>query len=86
MFLCKSSYTEVQCIVSWCDGHIHILNATKTKEMVLDPRGVVDHKPVSVKGQVVKQVTQFKYFGITLDCKLSCGVCLLKDQSLICVD
>ena len=45
-------------------------NATKTKEMVFDPRSVGNHKPVSIKGQVVKQVTQFKSLGITLDCKL----------------
>ena len=37
--------------------------------MVFDPRSVGD-KPVSIKGQVVKQVTQLKYLGITLDCKL----------------
>ena len=46
------------------------LNATKSKEMVCDPRSVGDNKPVSIKGQVVKQVTHFKYLGITLDCKL----------------
>ena len=38
--------------------------------MVFDPRGVGDHEPVSIKGQVVKQVTQFEYLGITLDSKL----------------
>ena len=63
-------HTEVQRIVSWCDGHNLILNATKTKEMVFHPRSVGDHKIVSIKGQLVKQVTQFKYLGITLDCKL----------------
>ena len=63
-------HTELQRIVPWCDGHNLILNATKSKEMVFDPRSVGDHKPVSIKGQVVKQVTQFKYLGITLDCKL----------------
>ncbi|KAK0155032.1 RNA-directed DNA polymerase from mobile element jockey [Merluccius polli] len=62
--------TEVQDKVLWCEDHNLILNVDKTKEMIFDPKGVGDHSPVFIKGEMVQQVSNFKYLGIYFDCQL----------------
>lgn len=59
--------SEVDQVVQWCDNHKLVLNVTKTKEMIFDPRGVGNHSSVTVKGQDIEQVMSYKYLGILLD-------------------
>ena len=39
----------------------------KTEEMVFDPRGVGDHRPVIIHNQAIAQVQTYKYLGVFVD-------------------
>lgn len=60
-------FMEVNKFVQWCDNTYLIINTKKTKEMVLGPRSVGDHTPLSIHSEEIKQVTSFRYLGIHLD-------------------
>jgi len=45
--------------------------ATKTVEMLLDPKSVADQSPVSIQGDSINQVTSFKYLGVHTDSDFS---------------
>lgn len=53
--------------MQWCDANHLILNVSKTKEMILDPRSVGDHSPVVIHDTHISQVSTYRYLGIHLD-------------------
>ena len=58
---------EVEHLVRKCDLNNLELNPTKTKEAILDFRRTnkrVTHTPVSIHGQEVERVTNFKFLGV----------------------
>ena len=57
--------------MSWCEGKNLILNVKKTKEIIFDPKSLGDHSPISIHGEVVEQVSSYKYLGVHLDSQLS---------------
>lgn len=46
-------FLEIQGFVEWCDNNHLILNVNKKEEMVFDPRGAFDHKPVVIHNQAM---------------------------------
>lgn len=57
--------------VQWCRLNHLQLNATKTKELVVDFRRSKPHmQPVSIEGVNVEVVSTYKYLGVHLDNKL----------------
>ena len=49
-------------------GNSHlILNTTKTKEMIFDPRNVRLHDPVVIGNMQIEQVSSYKYLGVHMD-------------------
>ena len=48
-----------------------LLNAAKTKELIFDFRHCnISHVPLSIDNAIVEICDNFKYLGITFDCKL----------------
>jgi hypothetical protein len=63
---------EVDCLVSWCDNNNLQLNATKTKEMVVDYRGKKGPvEPLVINGEPIEIVDFFKFLGTTMSNDLS---------------
>ena len=63
--------SAVDDLVRWCDNNHLLLNATKTKEMVIDFRKMVPKpSPLVIKGGEVETVHQYKYLGTILDDRL----------------
>lgn len=65
-------YREViKDFVSWCEvNHLHI-NASKTKEMMIDFRRNTPHStPVNIQGLDIEVVETYKYLGVHLNNKL----------------
>ena len=62
------SYTStLHNFVTWCNDHFLNLNVTKTKELIVDfRRNVTEHKPVTINGEDVEQVPEYKYLGTTI--------------------
>ena len=53
--------------IKWCNDHFLQLNVTKTKELIVDfRRNVTEHKPVTINGEDVEQVPEYKYLGTTI--------------------
>ena len=47
------------------------MNAAKTKEIIFDFRHCnISHVPLSIDNSIVEMCDNFKYLGITFDCKL----------------
>ena len=65
-------FSLIQQFVEWCDRHHLQLNVAKTKEIVIDfrKRTVVDHAPLCIHDSAVEQVSEYKYLGTTISCKL----------------
>lgn len=61
----------VEDLVAWCDAHRLQINTSKTVEMVIDPHLVGDDSPLTIHGQVIEQVSSFKYLGVHIDRDLS---------------
>ena len=58
-------------VVQWCRNNHLQLNATKTKEMVVDSRrSQPPLLPVSIEGVSVEVVNTYKYLGVHIDNKL----------------
>jgi len=53
--------------VGWCDTNSSTLNEMKTVEMIFDPRSDVDHSPVIIHGNIIEQVSLYKYLGVYMD-------------------
>lgn len=61
--------TEVENLVSWSRENNLILNAAKTKEMILDfrrrPKTFV-HQPITINGETVEAVQNIRYLGVNI--------------------
>ena len=68
----ESEYNEqISEVVQWCKAHNLLLNAAKTKELIFDFRHRnISHVPLSIDNSIVDICDNFKYLGITFDCKL----------------
>ena len=56
---------------NWCDNHFLLLNVKKTKEVIFDFRQKDNvHSNISIKGQEVERVKEYKYLGVVFDEKL----------------
>lgn len=64
---------EIDRVVRWCDSNKLVLNATKTKEIIFDPKSIGNHTVVTLNGEAVEQVATFKYLGILFDSDLKWG-------------
>ena len=61
--------TEVKNLVSWSREDNLILNAAKTKEMILDFRRRQKpsvHHPITINGETVEVVQNIKYLGVNI--------------------
>ena len=69
----EKSYREaVEELVEWCDNHYLVLNVTKTEEMIIDFRTKKESlRPLTIKGEDVRQVSSYKYLGTIIDNQLS---------------
>ena len=69
----ESEYNEqISEVVLWCKAHNPLLNAAKTKELIFDFRHCnISHVPLSIDNSIVEICDNFKYLGITFDCKLN---------------
>lgn len=47
-----------------------LLNVSKTKEMIFDPRSIGNNNVVTINGEAVGQVTTSEYLGVMVDPKL----------------
>lgn len=68
------SYSQhIDHLPTWFDGSFLDLNVSKTRELCLG--GSLAHgtvfRPITIKGQEVEQVTEFKYLGTIFDDKLT---------------
>ena len=68
----ESEYNEqISEVVLWRKAHNLLLNAAKTKELIFDFRHCnISHVPLSIDNSIVEMCDNFKYIGITFDCKL----------------
>ena len=68
----ESEYNEqISELVLWCKAHNLLLTAAKTKELIFDFRHCnISHVPLSIDNSIVEICDNFKYLGITFDCKL----------------
>ncbi|KAI4879859.1 hypothetical protein NFI96_004004 [Prochilodus magdalenae] len=56
---------EVDRLAEWCDTNNLLLNAEKTKEIIVDFRRNADsHPPLHIKGTAVERVNSFKFLGV----------------------
>ena len=63
--------SEVDRFVTWCDRSHLVVNTKKTEEMIFDPLGVGDLRPVVIHNQPVTQVLSYKYLGVYIDSRLT---------------
>ena len=68
----ESNYRqEIANAVTWCENHHLVLNASKTKELVIDPRNrPTCIYPSFVGDTAVEIVSKYKYLGTLIDDKL----------------
>ena len=66
--------SEINQFVQWCESNHLSLNTSKTKDMIFYSKAVCRHQPVYINGQIIEQVSTYKYLGITLDVKLTWGL------------
>ena len=58
---------EVRRLVGWCDSNDLELNVSKTKEVIIDFRkSRTLHDPLIINGQLVEQVSSFKFLGTVI--------------------
>ena len=59
--------TTIDNFIKWCDDHFLKLNISKTKELIIDyRRNAIEHRTISVHGEDVEQVQEYKYLGTTI--------------------
>ena len=67
----REYFDFIDVFTNWCDEHFLLLNVRKTKELVIDFRVKKEPLfPISIKGENVTIVNQYKYLGIIIDDKL----------------
>ena len=63
---------EVKSFVTWCKENYLLLNVQKTKELVIDfRRSPYEHNKLVIDEKAVEKVTEYKYLGTIIDCKLN---------------
>ena len=67
-------FSEINGFKEWCEKSHLMLNATKTKEMIFDPKGVCTHEPVLMGDTQIEQVVSYKYLGVQVDNQLKWNV------------
>ena len=72
----ESAYrSEVKSLVNWCDQNNLKLNTSKTQEVIVDFRKKRDPvPPLTIKGEVIKQVTHAEFLGTTIASNLQWDV------------
>lgn len=64
----ESAYRDkVQRLSGWCKENNLLLNTTKTKELIIDNRKKTDISPLSISGEWVERVTDFRFLGVQLE-------------------
>ena len=66
--------SEINNFKEWCENSHLMLNTTKTKEIIFDPKTVCLHDPVLMGGTQTEQVVSYKYLGIQMDNQLKWNV------------
>ena len=66
-------FDQVLSLEHWCDSSHLLMNAGKTKELIVDlhKEPILTHQPVKVAGENVEVVESFKYLGTHIDKKLT---------------
>lgn len=69
---CRNYETQVRKFVEWCTDNYLVLNVKKTKEMIIDFRKKLTNAPdpISINGEPVERVKEYKYLGIVIDDEL----------------
>ncbi len=63
---------DVHNFTTWCSDNYLLLNVKKTKEIIIDFRNKpTEITPLSINGQDVDIVTEYKYLGTFIDSKLN---------------
>ncbi len=59
---------EVEKLTSWCQDNCLSLNASKTKELIVDFRKIQQrpYTPLKISGTPVERVSSFKYLGVNI--------------------
>ncbi len=65
---------NIKALQTWCHTSQLVMNVAKTKELILPMKQDMNLKPVSLTGQFVETVGNFKYLGTILDSQLSFSV------------
>ena len=62
--------------MKWCTDNFLVVNAKKTKEMVLDfnKKGIIV-PPFNISGEVVERVSTYTYLGVEINNKLTFKEC-----------
>uniref|UniRef100_A0A3P9KDL8 Reverse transcriptase domain-containing protein n=1 Tax=Oryzias latipes TaxID=8090 RepID=A0A3P9KDL8_ORYLA len=60
-------FDEVKHFNKWCEDHSLLLNTTKTKEIIFDPKGVTSHRPLAIGSSQIEAVNSIKYLGVWID-------------------
>ena len=69
----ETAYREgVDEFMEWCKQTSLFLNTSKTKEMIFDFRktGIGEYEEISIGGDAIEQVSEYKYLGTIVDDKL----------------
>jgi len=57
---------------NWCSNNYLTLNVKKTKELVIDfGQTTYEHKPLTINGEEIESVEEYKYLDTIIDHKLS---------------
>lgn len=68
----SSYFDTIDFLVDWCADHNLLLNASKTKEMVINfSKTTSVNSPVLVKNSIIERVSSFKYLGVNFNNKLT---------------
>ncbi|KAK3563855.1 hypothetical protein QTP86_002722 [Hemibagrus guttatus] len=70
----ESTYREeIQSLSAWCSMNNLTLNATKTKELIVDfwKSNSSRHSPIYINGSEVEHVSSFKFLGVHISEDLS---------------
>lgn len=65
--------SEIDRVVLWCESNNLVLNVSKTKEIIFDPRSIGNQTLVTLNGEAVEQVATYKYLGVIFDSQLKWG-------------
>ena len=72
----ETEYRElVDCFEAWCGNNHIILNVNKTKEMIVDFRRTrFKSNSISIMGEEVEMMEEYKDLGVHLDSRLQTGL------------